>query len=140
MRHTRAIFGLCLLLAACDQRPASGPSAHLAATSGCASDWHKCADNAELAREYGDWKNIPRLCRQAAESDPQFGSPQWQDNAFTTVLPGKVYVMEGKVAVAEPDVAFISSDNVMRAKVVCEYDLAQRKVTNLIVLRTQRAP
>src|SRR6185437_5739651 len=50
----------------------------------------KCADNAELAREYVDWKNVPRLCRQAAEIDPQVGSPQWQDRAFTTVLPGKV--------------------------------------------------
>lgn len=134
MRHHRAILGLCLLLAACDQKPASGPAVHLVATPGCATDWHKCADNAELAREYADWKNIPRLCRQAAEIDPQFGSPQWQDRAFTTVLPGKVYVTEGKVAVAEPNVSFVSTDHALRAKVVCEYDLAQRKVTNLIVL------
>ncbi|HJW42530.1 MAG TPA: hypothetical protein VJ476_15045 [Rhizomicrobium sp.] len=134
MRHTRAIFGLCLLLAACDQRPATGPSVHLVATPGCASDWTKCTDNAELVRDYGEWKQVPGLCQRATEIKSQTGAPQWLDRPFSATLPGNIYVSSGKAVAIAPDVAFVSADRVSHAKVVCEFDLKQHAVTSLYIV------
>ncbi len=131
MRHG-VLLVLCLLLAACDQKPSATPSVHLAAV--CANDWTKCADNAALARDYGDWKNVPGLCVKVTDTQQQYGAPQWSEHPFAAVLPGRVYVTSGKAVAIDPDVAFVSTDQIVRGKIICEYDLKLRTVTSLYVL------
>ena len=133
MRHG-AILLLCLLLVACDRKPAEGPSVHLAAPATCANDWTKCADNSALARENADWKNVPGLCQKVTEAQLQYGTPQWGPTPFATTLPGNIYITSGKAVAIDPDVKFVSADQVLQAKIVCEYDLKLRTVTNLYVL------
>ena len=134
MRHTCAIFGLCLALAACGQKPASGPSVHLVATPGCAGDWTKCADNAQLVRDYVEWKQVPALCEKATDIKSTTSTPQWPDNPFSASLPGNVYITTGKAVAIEPDVALVSADGVSHAKLVCEFDLKQHAVTSLYIV------
>ena len=77
---------------------------------------------------------MPGLCRKVAESQLQYGTPQWGPTSFATTLPGRVYVTSGKAVAIDSDVQFINAEQVMRAKIVCEYDLKLRAVTSLYVL------
>ena len=133
MRHG-AILILCLLLAACDRKPSESPSVHLAAPASCANDWTKCADNAALVRDYADWSKVPGLCQKVTESQLQYGTPTWPAHPFAVSLPGDIYVTSGKAVAIDPDVEFVNAEQIIRAKIVCEYDLKLRAVTNLYVL------
>jgi hypothetical protein len=133
LRHA-AILLACLALCACDQKPDQGPTVHVAADATCATDWTKCADNAQLAREYTDWRRVPGLCRQAAMADPQFADAQWPAHPFADVLPGNVYVTSGKAVALETHAPLVSADSVAHAKFICEYDLKAGKITGLYLM------
>lgn len=133
MRHAVLVLA-CLALAACDQKPDSGPTVHIAADGTCATEWSKCADNAQLAREYADWKNVPGLCLAAAKADPQFAAAEWPAETFAEILPGNVYVTSGKAVALETHAPLVTADGETRARFICEYDLKARKITGLYLV------
>ncbi len=94
----------------------------------------RCSDNAALATQNADWRNVPGLCKKVTETQLQYGTPQWSRTPFATTLPGRIYITSGKAVAIDPDVQFVSADRILQAKIVCEYDLKLRTVTSLYVL------
>ena len=133
MRHY-AILLCCLLVAACDQKPAEQQA--VAVAPGCATDWRKCVDNIDLVHNWVGWTKVPADCERAAETQLAGVTPLWADTPFTSYLPGNVYVTSGKAVAMELEAPLrdAATGVIVHAKIVCEFDLRKRGVTGLFVV------
>jgi hypothetical protein len=109
----------------------NGKPADTTPASPCKSDWTKCTDNADMANNFGGWSGVQYDCKKQAEELAKYGTPEWPWFAFSSFRPGSNY-STGTVTVIEPDAKFQNGFGAMvRSRVVCEYDLRSKKVTNV---------
>ena len=100
--------------------------------SACTSDWSKCTDNVEMARNYNGWTKAEVKCKMAASKLAKYGTPEWPWLAFQSLSGGKDFAETGIAALIEPDAQYQNSFGAMvHTRVVCEYDLGTEKVTDV---------
>lgn len=103
--------------------------------SACASDWTKCADNADLVNHYDGWTSVQSRCEIAAEGEARYGTPKWPMLPFETFLPGNDYVQKGVAVAIENGAQFQNGFGAMvHAKVTCVYDLNTKQVMNVNIV------
>ena len=99
----------------------------------CELDWTKCADNAEIVRNYKGWLDVQVACRIAAIETAKYGTPTWPFVPFQGFSEGKTYVASGEVVAIEPEAKFPNATGAMvRSRVTCTYDLRTRRVVNVV--------
>ena len=100
----------------------------------CELDWTKCADNAEIVRNYKGWLDVQVACRIAAIETAKYGNlPTWPFVPFQGFSEGKTYVASGEVVAIEPEAKFPNATGAMvRSRVTCTYDLRTRRVVNVV--------
>lgn len=102
--------------------------------NGCKTDWSKCADNADMMNNYGGMFDARFSCKSAAAELAKYGTPEfpWL-YFFTSYKPGNDYVTSGVAVLSEKGAKFQNGFGAMaHVQLVCEYDLLQKKVTNVI--------
>jgi hypothetical protein len=110
----------------------SAPSAP--ASPSCKSDWTLCTDNSDMANNYKGWFDVKYDCKEQATDMAKYGTPEWPSAFyFASFYPGTNY-KTGLVTVIEPKAKFQNGFGAMvHSKVVCEYDLRTKKVTNVTI-------
>lgn len=74
-------------------------------------------------------------CEAKAEDDARFGAPQWPSLAFSHFVKGADAPTTGVITITEPTASFQNQFGAyQRAQVICDYDLAAKKVKTLAVL------
>lgn len=101
----------------------------------CASDWHKCSDNAEIANNYRDWSLAQVRCKRVATEQAKYGTPQWPTLYFGSFKGGSDFLKTGTAILIEPDAQFQNGFGAMvHSRVVCTYDLNAKEVKNVSIL------
>lgn len=138
------VGGLLLLLTVFDRLSPSepggngvgnspGPASPAAPT--CGTDWTKCKDNADLVNNFNGWIYVKSECKDAANQQARYGTPQWPWFSFGSFYKGNNYVTSGLVIAIEPDAQFSNAFGAMvHSTVTCEYDLKAKKVSRVTVL------
>lgn len=97
--------------------------------SACKSDWSKCKDNVEMARNYDGWTLAEVKCKIAANKLAKYGTPEWPWLAFQSVARGTDYAESGEATLIEDEAKFQNQYGAMvHTKVGCDYDLRTKKV------------
>jgi RNA polymerase subunit RPABC4/transcription elongation factor Spt4 len=111
-------------------------SANEKANPTCVSDWTKCKDNSDLANNWKDYHwNVASACKQEADGRAKYGNPKWSWYSFGSFLPGDSAAKKGVISAVDNDVQFQNGFGAYaRVKVVCEYDLRQKKVLNVSII------
>jgi hypothetical protein len=106
---------------------------HRTPLSPCASDWHKCTDNADLMNNSSD-AVIPAqvACKHEATERAKYGTPTFPSFpfiSFSSYQDGDGYPKTGKILLGEHDAQFSNAFGAMvHSSVNCLYDLNQHKV------------
>jgi hypothetical protein len=99
------------------------------ANPSCKSDWHVCADNADLVNHYNGIISAQTDCKFEATKLAKYGDPKFPFLHFSTFYSGNAYVKTGVVVLLEKDAQFQNVFGVMvHSTVMCKYDLARKKV------------
>ncbi len=100
----------------------------------CRTDWHRCADNAQLANNYREWSRVVVECKAAAQASARFGDPEFPWLPFGTFLNGDSYVKTGIVVAIEPRAQFFNGFGAkVNSRVTCRYDLSRMAVLDVNV-------
>jgi hypothetical protein len=101
----------------------------------CKSDWRKCADNRDMADNYGGWSIARYACKQAANEQAKYGTPRWPWYVFGAFFPGTDYLTTGLGVLIERDAQFSNGFGAMvnNVKVKCFYNLETKKVASVSI-------
>jgi hypothetical protein len=100
----------------------------------CRSDWTKCADNAELVKNYSDWTHIQASCQVEAADQAKYGTPEWPWLSFSSFYKGDNYIHTGIAIAIEPNAQFQNGFGAkVHSQVVCAYDLRAKRVTSVVI-------
>jgi len=96
-------------------------------------DWSKCADNEEMANSNAwYWVSATTACKRAANRVAKYGDPKWPWLPFSHYKSGDSYAKTGIAVLIEPDAQFQNGFGAWaHVKVICTYDLREKKVTNI---------
>lgn len=114
-----------------NQALAGGSSTKTAtpSTPGCKSDWTKCSDNVEMARNYEGWTEAEVKCKIAANKLAKYGTPEWPWLAFQNLASGTDYAEKGEATLIENNAKFQNEYGTMvHTRVGCDYNLRNKKV------------
>jgi hypothetical protein len=101
----------------------------------CANDWQLCKDNLDLMKHYGGMSAAHAACAATLNRAANHREAKLPLQAFETFHDGDHYVQSGVVTLIEPHAIYPDGQGQMRPKTVtCMFDLARRKVTNLIIV------
>jgi hypothetical protein len=131
-RFCLAIIGVFVVGAMLTGKGENGSAATEAA---CTSDWTKCTDNADLANNWKDYRlTVAPACRRQADDVAKYGDPKWSWYSFGSFLPGDSAATKGVITAVDADVQFQNGFGAYgRMRVVCDYDLRQKKVLTVSV-------
>lgn len=100
----------------------------------CASNWHLCTDNADIANHYSDYSSAKASCQIEAEKLAKYGSPKWPWVAFGHFYNDGSAAKSGIITLIEPDAQFQNGFGAMaHSTVTCTYNLNTKIVTNVVV-------
>jgi hypothetical protein len=112
----------------------SGGSKTTPAQASCASNWHLCSDNADIANHYSEYSSAKASCQIEAEKLAKYGSPKWPWVAFGHFYNDGSAVKSGTMTLIEPDAQFQNGFGAMaHSTVTCTYNLNTKVVTNVAV-------
>jgi hypothetical protein len=98
----------------------------------CNSDWHRCADNADLNTNYSKITDGRASCMLQSEKLAKYGSPTFPSVYFSTFLRGDADVKTGVATFIETDAQFSNAFGAMvHSTVVCRYDLNRQEVLDV---------
>jgi len=98
----------------------------------CKTDWKKCTDNAMLVKEFNGIRKIKTACKLQANSQAQYGNPQWTWGIFDTYFIGNDYIKSGLVNLIDNQVKFQNGFGAYKkTQVECIYSLKTNKITAL---------
>ncbi|MGH9806371.1 MAG: hypothetical protein ACRD9W_03780 [Terriglobia bacterium] len=101
----------------------------------CKSDWTKCSDNEDLVNNYSDWTKVQVECKEEANSEAKYGTPEWPWLPFGSFLKGTDYSTSGIATAIEADAQFQNGFGAMvHSTVTCRYDLRAQKVLDVSIL------
>jgi hypothetical protein len=99
--------------------------------STCITDWARCANNEELAKNYNRWWDVRRECKREADARARYKT-EWPWEAFGTFNVGNSYIASGKALAIEPEAQFQNGFGAMvRSRVTCTYDLREDRVISV---------
>jgi hypothetical protein len=99
----------------------------------CSSDWKMCSDNADLVDHWYGWTEIQRECKEEAEKEAKYGTPEWPRFAFDEFRLG--YLDKGIAIAIEDDAKFSNGFGAMaKVNVICTYDLNNNTVTGINII------
>jgi hypothetical protein len=103
----------------------------------CKSDYHRCADNGQLLRDYEHAFDVKFFCKREATARASYGEPQWPSrdaDTFQYHYSGDSYVKTGQATVIEHDARFQNGFGAMvHSTVTCTYDLNTKKVVDVSI-------
>jgi hypothetical protein len=101
----------------------------------CISDWSKCKDNSDLARNWSGFAEVQVDCKYATNDRAKYDTPQYTSGYpgyFSSFRSGNSAIETGKMLVIDNDVKMQNGFGAWaRTKVYCEYDLRNKKVLNI---------
>lgn len=98
----------------------------------CRSDWTKCETNGDVVKNHKAMITARNECKDAAERQARFGSPEWPWFAFRSFRPGDDAPKKGVVTLIEPEAKFSNQFGAMaRVIVSCTYSLRENMVLNV---------
>jgi hypothetical protein len=103
--------------------------------STCKSDWSKCANNLEMARNYEGWTEAEVKCKIAASKMAKYGTPEWPWLAFQHLTTASDYKTTGVAVLLEMGAKFQNMYGAMvrMEAVSCDYDLRTKKVVDIFM-------
>ena len=98
-------------------------------TTGCKSEWVKCADKSKF-----DLSRVRSACKREAAKRARYGTPEWPEFPFMLSRADIDPVLTGIVKLLEEYAKFQNVYGAMaRSRVDCEYDLLADRVTDLTI-------
>jgi hypothetical protein len=99
----------------------------------CVSDWTKCKDNSDLANHWSGYDAVQNACKYATNDRAKYDTPKYTSPYyFISFQPGSSASETGKMHVIDKDVKVQNGFGAWaRTRVVCEYDLRNKKVLNV---------
>ena len=127
-RHLLLLIGLTALMAV-GMAAGIGNQHQSATASACQSDWSKCTNNVEMARNYEGWTEAEVKCKIAANKLAKYGTPEWPWLAFQNLASGTDYAENGEATLIENNAKFQNEYGAMvHTRVGCDYNLRTKKV------------
>jgi hypothetical protein len=102
----------------------------------CRDDWRRCADNADLARNYGGSTMARIRCKTAAAQLAKYGDPKfpsaWDGGPFGMFVQGNDFLSNKSIVFFENDAQFQNMFGAMlHVRLRCVYDLEHEQVTDV---------
>lgn len=95
----------------------------------CRENWAKCKDNTDIMKNYKNYRDAAYRCKDAANNQASYGTPDWPWGAFETYRTGDSGPKSGEIELIEGHAKFENGFGAMkRVFVRCVYDLNSRKV------------
>jgi hypothetical protein len=95
----------------------------------CRENWAKCKDNTDIMKNYKNYRDAAYSCKDAANNQASYGTPDWPWGAFETYRTGDSGPKSGEIELIEGRAKFENGFGAMkRVFVRCVYDLNSRKV------------
>lgn len=83
---------------------------------------------------YSGWTKVQVSCKEQANSQASYGTPEWPWIPFGSFLDGTDYVTSGTAVAIERDAQFQNGFGAMvHSRVTCLYDLAADKVMSVTI-------
>lgn len=127
------IGGIIWLAAANAPDPSTAPVAKIEAPAPtCKTDWTLCADNADMANNFGGWSQAQVHCKIAATDAAKYGTPEFHwPFYFGSFRRGDDY-RSGTVTVIDDDGQYSNGFGaIVHARTTCTYDLRQKRVVDI---------
>lgn len=100
----------------------------------CREDWTKCLNQADVAENYSELRNVRISCMQLAERMAQYGDPEFPWLNFQKYLSDSDYRTKGEMILVEDGAKFQNGFGAMkRVTISCFYDLVSGKIKDLQV-------
>jgi hypothetical protein len=102
------------------------------AEAACRKDWSKCVTNEDVVEKYSDWSSAQYNCREAANKQARYGTPEWSSYYFSTYMRGTDYVKTGIAVLIEKDALFQNGFGAkVHSQVIYKYDLQSKTVIDV---------
>jgi hypothetical protein len=106
-----------------------------AAENACRSDWSRCPNNGDVVNKYSGWFSAQYDCREAANKQARYGTPEWSSYFFSSYFPGTDYVKTGIATLVDKDAMFQNGFGAkVHSQVICKYNLRSKSVIDVSIL------
>jgi hypothetical protein len=105
------------------------------AEAACRNDWSKCSNNGDVVNKYKDWFSVQYDCKDAANRQARFGTPEWSSYFFSSYYPGDDYLKTGIATLVEKDALFQNGFGAkVHSQAICKYNLRSRSVISVVII------